>query len=299
MKTNDLALDQDDIGTRFVTLVVIMMTALATLAVGGALIVQGLRTSWVDAVNGHMTIEIPANDGHGTVRGNGVLQETATRIRSELEANENIADIRIMDHADIEKLVAPWLGENAGSEDLPLPSLIALTLTNPGDQKAIAAIAQTVSGIDPAATTETHQTWLGDLRRFSLVLLLASAAMAAITMACSILTVAGAVRARLAAHHGDIDLLHVMGATDNYIGGQFVRVVVYDVGRAALIGTALGLILLKIAGLIAGELQSAMLPAFHWNMGAFLWFLAVPAIITALCFMAARFTVLRNLQVMP
>lgn len=295
----DLAFDQDDVGTRFMTLVVIMMTALATMSVGGALVVQAMRGTWVDAVSGHMTIEIPASDAQGVIRSADALNEIARRMENDLNKNKAVRNAAIMKRAEIEKLVSPWLGADTPKADLPLPALIALTLQHAGNPEAIASVMNTAKKIDPDAITETHETWLLDLKRFSLVLLLAAGAMAAATIACSILTVAGAVKARLAAHHADIGLLHLMGATDSYIGGQFVRMVVRDVGRAAMIGMIAGIILLKIGGVVAGELQSTALPQFHWNFMAFLSFIALPALITTLCWGAARVTVLRTLRVMP
>ena len=64
-------------------------------------------------------------------------------------------------------------------------------------------------------------------------------------------------------------------------------------------GMVAGLILLKVGGMIAGELQNSTLPQFHWNFMTFLAFIALPALITALCWGAARVTVLRTLRVMP
>lgn len=296
--TGDLAFEKDDVGTRFITLVVFMMTALATLASGGAQVVMALRASWVDAVSGQITIEIPAIDSKGVIRNADVLAQKGAAIREALIKREDVTSVHVLDRSEVENLVKPWLGEGADNTDLPLPALLGVTLSSDGAD-TIKAVDAAVKAADADASTETHQTWLADLRRFSLVLLLAAAAMAAAVIACCILTVAGAVKARLAAHHSDIDLLHVMGATDNYIGQQFVRSVVTSVGGAAIAGTALGVVFLKIGGIVAGGMQTAMLPAFHWNFMALVWFAALPAFVTLMCFMGARVTVLRSLRKMP
>lgn len=294
-----LLLNGADDGTRFIVLVVVMMTVLATIAVGGAMTLAHLRATWVDAVAGNMTIEIPASDGAGIVRSAATLGDTANKIQKALSATAGIAKVEILDRKAVEKLVSPWLGEAADTSDMPLPALLGVTLKDEGDDATAKAVAQAVAAADPAAIVETHQTWLSDLRRFSLVLLLAAAGMAAITIGCCIVAVAGAVAARLSEHHSDIDLLHVMGATDDYIGQEFVEAVVRSVGGAAAIGTLAGLILIKIGAVVAGELQGAMLPAVSWGMLDYLWFAAIPALVTALCFSAARYTVLRSLRSMP
>lgn len=299
MAVDDLSLRTDDVGTRFVTLVVIMMTTLATLAVGGSLIVGALRATWVDAVKGNLTIELPASDGKGIVRTQDTLAQNAAAISAKLASTKGVSSVHVLSRQEVENLVKPWLGEQAGTDDLPLPALIGVTLANPDDADLVAAVGNAATSADAAAQTQTHQNWISDLRRFSLVLLLAAGAMAAFTIACSILTVAGAVQARLSEHHADIDLLHLMGATDSYIGAQFVRVIVKSVGGAAAIGTAIGALLLKLGGMVAGEIQSAVLPSHGWSALDMLAILALPALVTGLCFVAARVTVLRTLRVMP
>ncbi len=296
---NDIALDHDNTGTRFVTLVVVLMTVLATMAVGGALVVQSMRASWVGAVTGHMTIEIPAAGPQGDIRDAGALAAIAQGIGTTLAASGDVKSLRVLPRAEVERMVQPWLGRGMEQADLPLPALIAVTLDNPRDKTAPERVARAVASTDASAVTETHQGWLADLKRFSLALLMAALLMAGATMACCILTVTGAVRARLAAHQADIDLLHLMGATDDYIAAQFVRVVVRNVGQAALVGGVAGYAFLKLAGLLGGGLQASILPSFAWGPMTMVWLAACPVLITALSWWAARFTVLRTLSVMP
>ncbi|NBX66205.1 MAG: hypothetical protein EBQ96_04330 [Proteobacteria bacterium] len=294
-----MLLNSGDDGTRFIMLVVVMMSVLSTLAVGGALTLAHLRSTWVDAVAGHITIEIPASDGQGLVRSPDTLHEKATAAYAALSSTPGVTRVDILDRRDVEKLVSPWLGEAVSTNDMPLPVLIGVTLSAPNDEALTQSIRSKVSAIDPPSIVETHQSWLADLRRFSLILLLAAGGMATITIACCIVAVAGAVAARLSEHQNDIDLLHVMGATDAYIGQEFVDSVVRSVGGAAVIGTVLGLIFIKIGAAVAGEIQNAMLPAMAWKMADNLWFLILPALVTLLCYFAARFTVLRSLGTMP
>ncbi|MCB1538560.1 MAG: hypothetical protein KDJ49_06255 [Alphaproteobacteria bacterium] len=296
---SDIALDQDSVGTRFVTLVVVMMSMLATLAMGGALVVHSLRASWVAGITGHMTIEIPATAPDGSIRDANTEDAIAARINDALAQAPDVRALRILDRREVERMVRPWLGTDADKQDLPLPVLIAVTLNDANAPGAQGRVARAVAAIDASAVTEGHQAWLSDLRRFSLALLIAAFMMAGATVACAILTVAGAVRARLAAHQADIDLLHLMGATDDYIAAQFVRVFVRHVGQAALIGLVGGAVILKAAGMIAGNLQSAALPEFHWGPGAILWLAACPALVIGLGWLAARVTVLRSLRIMP
>lgn len=297
-KLKDLPFGKEDVGTRFVILVIIMMTALATLALGGAEIILSLRGNWVDAITGHVTIEIPATAADGAVRSPDELDTIASNMIESMGVF-GLEKFHKLKREEVAKLIEPWLGGNTADNDLPLPVLIGVTFPEEPGADDIQKLQDIVKKADANAIVETHQSWLDDLRRFSGVLLLATAFMAFAVIACCILCVSGAVNAQLASHQADIDLLHLMGATDEYIGSQFVRVVATDVGRAATIGTIIGVLFLKIGGLIAGGMQSAMIPGFSWNLAVWLSFAALPLVVTALCFAAARVTVLRSLQKMP
>lgn len=298
-KNFELLPQKGDGGLRFLTLVVFMMTTLAALSLGGALVVQSLRATWVDATEGQITIEIPASDGKGQIRRSAKLYDIARTIALNVEKIAGVQKASILSEAQIRELVSPWMGESARADDLPLPVLIDIDLKEGGDEAVIETISRTVSALDAASVVETHQGWLSDLRRFSLVLLLAAYGMAAITIACCIVTVAGAVTARLSEHHSDIDLLHVMGATDHYIALAFIRSVVRSVGGAALVGTVTGFALLKAGGVVAGNIQDAVLPDIGWGYADYATFLTLPALVSLLCYATARITVLRSLRYMP
>ena len=55
--------------------------------------------------------------------------------------------------------------------------------------------------------------------------------MFALIVAVTGVVVAGAVRARMAIHQKELQLLHVMGASDGYIAHQFVRYVFWQAGK--------------------------------------------------------------------
>lgn len=291
-RTQELPFGRADVSTRFVTFVIIMMTLLATLALGGAQMIMSLRGAWVSDLQGQISVEVSPITPEGFVR----TAEDMVLLADAMEETLSVfGPTEVIGQDAVAELVKPWLGDVRAQDDLPLPAIVGLSAQNID----MAELERLVNNVDPQAVIDTHQGWVRDLRRFSGVLLGASGFMALMVVLCAMLCVSGAVRAQLSAHKADIDLLHLMGASDHYIGSQFVRVVARDVGYAAVIGLLGGLALLFIGRIIAGNLQDIGFGQFSWSGSHLIGFVLLPIVITALCFVTARRTVLQELEKMP
>lgn len=291
-RTQELPFGRADVSTRFVIFVIIMMTMLATLALGGAQMIMTLRGAWVSDLQGQISIEVSPITPEGYMR---PPEDMALLVDAMHETVSAFGDVDVMSQDAVAELIKPWLGDVSSQEDLPLPAIIGLSAQNVD----MTELERLVGYVDSQAIIDTHQGWVKDLRRFSGVLLGASGFMALMVVLCAMLCVSGAVRAQLASHKADIDLLHLMGASDQYIGSQFVRVVARDVGYAAFWGLVGGLVLLFIGRIIAGNMQDIGFSEFSWNGLHLVGFALLPVVITGLCFVTARRTVLLELQKMP
>ncbi|MGE3747155.1 MAG: FtsX-like permease family protein, partial [Sphingomonadaceae bacterium] len=145
------------------------------------------------------------------------------------------------------------------------------------------------------ARVDAHGQWLAPLDQllallkwlaFALVLLMATAT------AC---TVVLAARAALDNHRATIDVMHLLGATDDQIAGLFQRRIAIDalfggaigLGAAALVVLALER---RIEGLGSELMGSVALPAASW-----LLLILLPLAGAALAMLTARFTILNAL----
>ena len=110
-------------------------------------------------------------------------------------------------------------------------------------------------------------------------------------------------RTGLALHAPLVDLLHLMGASDRYIAGQFQRHAL----RLALRGGAIGLIMSLVAyGALRLALERAgvapgpeLMPGFRLPLAAAGSVLVLPLLMGGVAMLTARITVLRSLARMP
>ena len=110
---------------------------------------------------------------------------------------------------------------------------------------------------------------------------------------------AGAVRSRMAVHREEVKLLHLMGASDNYISKQFQRHSLILAIQGSLLGLVLGGLSLKTIGWIGGEMDVNLLPGFALGPAHVIALLCLPVVIAAIAIITTRETVLKVLSQMP
>jgi cell division transport system permease protein len=169
-----------------------------------------------------------------------------------------------------------------------------------GTPEAIEKLRHTLKGVNQDIRLDAHESWLKDLLRLTGALKFAAAAITLIIALTTVAAIAGAVRSRMAEHKADVELLHLMGASDLYITRQFQRHALALALRGALAGTAAaGLTLLMIGLSAGGGNDTGLLPNLHLGAKHLLILALLPCAACLIASLAARFTVLRVLSLMP
>lgn len=295
----DLPLNRND-SSRFLVTLIGLMTFLAVLAISAFFALGAMSERWTSGLEDKMTVEIPAQTAEGLLLKPDEVKQIADAAASVLQAHPAVEDHHVMTPDEIYELVKPWLGDmQIGNDQMPLPGLISLTLKPDTPRDTVRALADKISAAAPGARLDTHETWLKDVLRFTGALQFAATLLLAVIGVTTVIAVAGAVRARLAVHRADVELLHLMGAADRYISGQFQRHSLLLGLTGGAVGTFAGLIALLIIGWISGEMDVNLLPEYTvtpLQIGATL---ILPLVIAALATLTARQTVMRALVEMP
>jgi cell division transport system permease protein len=160
-------------------------------------------------------------------------------------------------------------------------------------------IESTIKKSIPTAALDTHQEWLAELLKLAKacrMLLIGIAVVLALTTA---LTVAATARTRLALHKEEVDLLHLIGATDSYIANQFQRQAFRLATEGAAAGLVLAVVTLLIIGFIKHQMDNTLLPGLSLSWLECVSLLLTPLLAGIIAMIASRFTVLRALKEMP
>jgi cell division transport system permease protein len=216
------------------------------------------------------------------------LDDILTAVRSA----PGVSSAQAVPEQDMRKTLERWLGQEAQSEDLPVPALVNF---DAGQGSNLAAIQQRVAAIAPGARISAHKATLAPLLRslsvlqwvaFGLVVLLSGAAAAAVVLAA---------RGALDTHRFTIEVMHGIGATDLQLTHLFQRRIAIDafIGSVAGAGAAaLVLIFFATGATFAGELTGGSL----LSAGDVLVLVLLPLALTMLATWVARTAVLAALR---
>ncbi|OYQ36558.1 hypothetical protein CHU95_03925 [Niveispirillum lacus] len=287
----DIPLSQDATG-RFLPWIIALMVYLAALALAVSLILSDLARRWDSELSAGMTVQV-APTGTANAR---ELDERVRKVMDTLSASAFVADARRLSDGDARALVEPWLGDGALLTELPLPVLIDVRLADGAD---IAGLAEQLTRAAPHVTVEDPARWLGDLRRLARSVQVVAVAIIALIGGAGVVSIIFAASAGFAVHRQEVELLHVMGATDGYVAGQFQRHML----RQSLLGGGVGF-LLAVATLFGLEqagrgLGASLLPDMALSLRDWAWLPVVPAVAALLAALTARLTVMRALGRLP
>lgn len=286
-------------GTGFLILLIALMTFLGVMALAGSFALGSMAHHWSSGLENKMTIEIPADNGDGDIRDRAQIEVLGDKINDLLSAKNYIRSVHVLSQEEIHELIAPWLGEDAGNmPDMPLPGLISVDMitVNP---RLMEEMQTEIAAISPNIVLDRHESWLGDILRLTGALQFATIFITLMIGATTVIAIAGAVKSRIAIHRKDVELLHLMGASDRYISRQFQRHALILALQGAVAGTIGGALILVGISFFAGDTASALLPEFTLNMVHIFTLFLLPAFACLIAAITAKFTVLRELALMP
>jgi cell division transport system permease protein len=283
----DIPLDRDP-AARTLPLIIAVMAFLATIALAGAILLNGVIVRWSNSLTGTLTVQLPAAASG---------DETEARIKrvvAILREQPGILRVRVLSAGESSALVEPWLGRGAAVIGLPLPRLIDVGIGEDA-RLDMADLRKRIDAAAPGATVEEHQKWLDEMIgvirwgwRLALVVVV-------LIFFAAAMTIVFAMRTSLRIHRNVTDVLHLIGARDQYIAEQFQR----HAFRLGLLGGAIGA---GFAGLVIIGLERVLLKvetlhAMHLELPFWAWAVLalVPPAAALLAALAARYTVLRGL----
>jgi len=242
--------------------VVAIMTFLASLTTGAVMLVIGSASEWQSEVSREMTIQIRPMPSRN------VETEVAKAV-AVARATSGVSEVRPYSRQESARLLEPWIGSGLTLDDLPVPRIIVVRLQS-GQQPDLpalrAALAQQVVG----ATLDDHRSWVDRMRTMAGSAITVGIAMLALMLTATILSVAFATRGAMAANRPIVEVLHFIGARDNYIARQFQRHFLalglkggaIGGGTAMLLFAAAQLMVDRFIGTAGGEQIAALFGSF-------------------------------------
>lgn len=203
------------IAGRSLVIVIAIMTFLAALSAGAALLVADASLDWRREVAREASVQIRPLPGHD-------LETDVSHATAVLVATEGVRDVRVYTKAESEALLAPWLGQGLDFAELPAPRMIVVKLEE--DRRVdLAGLRRELAEALPNAALDDHRLWVERLGQMAGTVVAVATLVFALIVVAMGLAVAFATRAAMVGNREIIEVLHLVGAADQYIARQFQR----------------------------------------------------------------------------
>ncbi|MDF2368626.1 hypothetical protein [Sneathiella sp.] len=286
-KSAELQLEKDA-STRYLPVVIAAMIFLAALSIGGLFALSNAISDWSETLTDNLTVEIafdPAAD----------LDKKVTDAVALLSATPGVANARPIEQDETLQLLEPFLGKNAALGGLPIPRLIEVIIA---EDSAIdlAALNEKLTEAVPGARLDIHRPWLDKMVLLGRSIQFLAAGIMLLIGCVTVIIVIFAVRTGLIMHSEVIQVLHLIGARDNYIAEQFQNYFSRLSFLGALPGLIVAIIVMFIFNFLVGSLEASMLPPLSVGIEGVIALLLLPILVALLTRYTVRRVVLKSLR---
>ena len=201
------------------------------------------------------------------------------------------------------RLLEPWLGSGLQFEDLPVPRIIVVRIAHgaaagPGTLRA--SLAEQVSGV----VLDDHRGFVARMRAMASAAVVGGLIVLALVLLATVLSVTFATRAAMATNHPVIEVLHLIGAKDDFIAAHFQQHFLRLGFKGGLIGGGAAIVLFVIADFAsrwlvdsaAGDQFAAMFGSFSIGPLGYIAVLAQIGLVAGVTAATSRQTVRRTID---
>ena len=286
----------DSSASRALVAVIAILTFLAALSAGSAAMVWRASAEWRGAVVNEMTIQIRPDARRD-------IEAELTRALALARAQPGITEGRIVPRAESERLLEPWLGKGLELTELPVPRLIVLKM-NPALLPDIAALRAQLRIDVPGASLDDHRGWSQRLSTMANTIIISGVTIVLLIFLAAAMAVAFATRGAMAGSQESIEVLHFVGADDDFIAREFQTRFVRLGLEGGVIGGACAILIVAIMGWMAAiwsaspgaEQLAALFGAFEIGWQGYGAVILVAALVALIAGLVSRITVRRRLR---
>lgn len=246
----DISFQRDD-AYRFLPKMIALVMAIVAFMLLLAISLSGSLSNSSNAQRDTLLLHVPAQEKQ---------EHIASEIITALISEPDIKTAKMVGDKELIAQMRPWLGNIEHVEDLPVPTLIRIQLSDTYSEEVFNRIKTNMQAIDASVIVDAPAQWSENYSKFSSmiqwVLLVFSIALLAGLL--GLLSFAATTAIKL--HKRTVILLHSIGSTDNYIAAQFQINSALLALKGALIGTILAMIIYASVGAYINSMNADLLP---------------------------------------
>lgn len=288
----------DTVAGRALMAVIAILTFLAALSAGAAVLAARASDQWRGAVSDEMTIQIRPESRRN-------IEEDVAKAVAMARALDGIESVRAVPKAESDKLLEPWLGTGLDLVELPVPRLIVLKL-RPGASPDIARFGPALRSEVSTAILDDHRVWIRRLSAMASTIIVSGFVIVLLVLTAAALAVAFATRGAMAGSRESVEVLHFVGAGDDFIAREFQSRFIRLGLRGGAMGGLAAIVAIALLGFVSSfwstapeaEQLQALFGAFEIGWAGYAAVVLVALVVAAIAGLVSRFTVRHYLKVL-
>jgi cell division transport system permease protein len=285
----DFALSRDESG-RFLPWIIALMVYLAALTLTGGITLNRTISASSAIQDNSFSVHLPYKS---SLKG-----DNSDKVLAVLRETTGVTKAEMMDTARIAALVEPWLGKNAGLDNLPIPTIIEVQ-TDSQLFKDDGSLEKKLKDVAPESKLNNHKEWANQFSDFvsKIQMMLFGVSLLIISTTAGVVVFASKMSLKI--HRGTVNLLHRLGAYDSYIAKQFQQHAALLTLKGAFVGSGLAAGTLIILHIMAVSIKSPLFPEFTMSFTHWFILFGLPFFMSGIALVFARISVLRTLMRIP
>ncbi|MBR6356321.1 MAG: hypothetical protein IKR92_05655 [Alphaproteobacteria bacterium] len=269
IRKNEITVEDEDTSLFMYVLSSIYMY-LFVVVLAMVMAIHAMVNNWEKDIVGSITVQVtPVEDENKKID----AAETEQQVNKVLQYMENVKGVQsvhVLDDKSIEKLMTPWLGSKIDVASLPIPKLLDVQL-NADEEINYDEITQGLHKLTPNASIDNHRLWLNRLLKFAGSLNTLALAVLIMVITICAFSIYYSARTSLNVNIGSIEILHIIGAQDDYIARQYAKTygkIGFFSGIIGLMFAVPSIIIIGKYGISTGSglLSGASLSTYGWML---------------------------------
>ncbi len=281
---SDIPFARDD-AHRMLPTMIACLTGFAALLLAVAICLSSALASQSNQVVGMVQVELP--------RSKAADENFMSTVKAELDRTAGVESVTVIGERQMEGLLKPWLGDDFALADLPLPVMLDVKTAVKGRESAVDVVGlrKALAKIDTNIRIEDRGPWVNHMVRAMTLLQSLAVIVAVLLVACVVAMIVLVARTSLRLHFKTVSLLHMFGATDEYILRQFQWNNAWLAARGALGGVIFAGLIFAFAVVLTARWQSPVIPQIEVSIAHPLLFVALPLVTALVALFSTRMTV--------
>jgi cell division transport system permease protein len=267
--------------------VIAVMTFLSALSLAAGFAVYNASGSWTSDLRNNLSVQIT----HSNVTERDRQVALALDV---LKATTGVSEAVALGEDELVALLEPWLGIGNVTSDLPVPAMISVLLS-PEIKLDLIGLEARVRQVAPDARIDDHQQWIGQLAQLSSAVQMATGLAVFLIALTTVAIVIFATHARMASHRDSIEIIHLIGAEDRIIAGEFrYRFMIYGL-KGGIAGFVIAGATIWALTSLSKDMGAGFLPQLTLQLDQVFIIAGIPFMTALLTLLTANWTVKRAL----